>query len=364
MNISFDEMICSFSDASEGESLNKYFDILTAQNVKRYVVGRNEQSSDLITKYQISGLIDDFGSSSDFWNGIPVVFSKDLDLSAVIINCVTSISPIDLRKSLESRGFKNIIDISDLISDQGGLIDLPWFVREQREELRGHKAAWLQLYEMLADDESKRTLFDILGFRLSAKLEFMNAYCVRLKDQYFEDFMVFDQEVFVDAGGFDGDTTEEFINRYPNYRKIFLFEPSDKNLSAAKIRLNGRRDIHFRSVGLSNEEEVLYFNDNAGSASAISTGEGTAIRVVALDRELTNEAVTFIKMDLEGWEMKALYGAAEIIRLNRPKLAIAVYHTAKDFREISQFILNINPTYRIFLRHYTQGWSETVMFFL
>jgi FkbM family methyltransferase len=134
-------------------------------------------------------------------------------------------------------------------------------------------------------------------------------------------------------------------------------------MDAAKERLKSRRDVNFISLGLSESQGKLYFNADAGSASAITNRIGESISVVTLDKELENEPISFIKMDLEGWEMNALRGAETIIRNNKPKLAIAVYHSAKDFREIPQFLLKINPRYRVFLRHYTQGWSETVMYF-
>ena len=118
------------------------------------------------------------------------------------------------------------------------------------------------------------------------------------------------------------------------------------------------------SLGLSDSQGTLHFNADAGSASAIINGLGKSISVVSLDKELENEPISFIKMDLEGWEMNALRGAEITIKKYKPKLAIAVYHAAKDFRDIPQYILKLNPDYKLYLRHYTQGWSETVMFFL
>jgi len=50
----------------------------------------------------------------------------------------------------------------------------------------------------------------------------MMNYSVRLNEQYFEDFLKIDQEIFVDAGGFDGDTTELFCTKYPKYKKVFF----------------------------------------------------------------------------------------------------------------------------------------------
>jgi hypothetical protein len=68
-------------------------------------------------------------------------------------------------------------------------------------------------------------------------------------------------------------------------------------------------------------------------------------------------------MDLEGWELRALAGCRQHIKNHKPKLAISVYHKASHFREVMDWVLSIHPNYTVRLRHYTQGWSETVMFF-
>jgi FkbM family methyltransferase len=215
----------------------------------------------------------------------------------------------------------------------------------------------------MADEPSRQTFLDVVRYRLTANAQFMGNYAVRMKDQYFEPFLDLRSEVFVDAGGFDGDTTEEFCRRYPDYKKVLLFEPSQRNMRAAKIRLEGHRDISFWAEALSDRPGSMTFNAEAGSASAVTSGPGEAVRVNTLDRAVT-EPVSFIKMDLEGWELKALAGCERHIRDDRPKLAIAVYHRAADFRTVPQYVRSIHPDYKLYLRHYTQGWSETVMFFV
>jgi FkbM family methyltransferase len=362
--MSFEEQISAAIDIQENCEQSILVKALVEGSASAYVIGKNDQSLEIINRYNVRGLIDDYNVEVEYWNGVPVVQTKDVDLSSIVINCVTSISPVLVRNSLRKAGLSNLVEVSELIAGKGDLVSLPWFVEEQREEWKQNKEWWLSLNSLLSDQTSKQTLADVLRFRLTANPDYMNAYIVRLRDQYFEDFMQYKSEVFVDAGGFDGDTTEEFINRYPDYKKVYLFEPSLKNLDAAKNRLQGRRNIDFRALGLSNREGTLFFNADAGSASAITNSDGESISVVALDKVLENEPISFIKMDLEGWEIHALRGAEMTIKKNKPKLAIAVYHAAKDFREIPQYILNINPDYKIFLRHYTQGWSETVMFFL
>ena len=362
--MNFEEQINVAIDISKSKKHSILVNALIEEKSNIYVIGKNEQSLEILNRYKVCGLIDDCSASSEFWNGIPVVHTKDLDPSSIVINCVTSISPIIVRNKLREAGLNNIVDVGELISGRGDLLSLPWFVDQQREELKLNLTWWSTLWSIMSDRASKQTLLDVLRFRLTANLDYMKNYSVRFSDQYFEDFMQYKNEVFVDAGGFDGDTTEEFINRHPDYKKVFLFEPSATNLDAARRRLNGRRDIDFRALGLSDSRGRLYFNADAGSASSITTGDGVSIPVATLDQELEGEAISFIKMDLEGWEVNALRGAEITIKKNKPKLAIAVYHRAKDFREIPEYVLNLAPDYKVYLRHYTQGWSETVMYFI
>jgi FkbM family methyltransferase len=170
-------------------------------------------------------------------------------------------------------------------------------------------------------------------------------------------------EVFVDCGGFDGDTTEQLTRRCPQYKRVWLFEPSEVNMQMAKKRLAGARDIHFVPKGVSDQMGRLSFNSGAGSASAVSDSGDDSIDVTTIDKEV-EEPVSFIKMDLEGWELKALAGARRHIEQDHPRLAVAVYHHASDFWMIPEFILSIRSDYDVFLRHYTEGWSETVMYFV
>ena len=133
-------------------------------------------------------------------------------------------------------------------------------------------------------------------------------------------------------------------------------------MTAARKRLMGFRDIDYRGVGLSDAAGTLSFDAALGSASSVQSGGGQQILVDTLDHAV-NEPVTFIKMDLEGWELKALVGAHKHIAQDRPKMAVAVYHQAADFRLIHEYVSSFNHGYKVHLRHYTQGWSETVMFF-
>jgi FkbM family methyltransferase len=333
--------------------------------IVRFVIGKNEESTALINLVNINGVIDDYALVQTYWNGIPIIQSSELPINAVIVNCSTSISPVLVTDKLSSCGFKNILSFHEILYASNGKLSSPKFVKEMNDDYQKHRSDWLKIFDLLADDESRKTLLDIVRYRLTADSNYMRNYEVRLKDQYFEDFLQIKNEVFVDAGGYDGDTTLEFCKRYPDYKRILFFEPSPLNMSLAKRQTDNIRDIIYYHNGLSDIVGTLFFDPYAGSSSSVKTSgnQKDTISVTTLDLKV-EEPVSFIKMDIEGWELKALVGCRQHIICDRPKLAIAVYHNAKDFYKIPSYILSLNPYYNLYLRHYTQGWSETIMYFV
>jgi len=99
------------------------------------------------------------------------------------------------------------------------------------------------------------------------------------------------------------------------------------------------------------------------SASTISSDGDTSIKVDKLDN-IIDSYVSFIKMDIEGAEQDAIEGAKKTIKKYHPRLAISAYHKADDIWKIPELILAIRSDYKIYLRHYTEGFTETVIFFI
>lgn len=328
----------------------------------RYAIGKNTETLAVHALTPLDGVIDDYCNPGELWRGIPLLRTAEARKDARVVNCSTSIRPLATLDHLRAAGFEAIAGIGDVIRSADGALEWPEFVQSQRREIDEHLDELQFIHDTLADEESRRTLRDVIRFRLTADPECMRGYSVRLAEQYFEDFMEYGNEVFVDAGGFDGDTAEAFATRYPDYRKIMLFEPSARNMTAARARLAPLRDIAYFPIGLSDDPGRLRFDPDNGSASAVIDSGGEEIVVDTLDA-IVHEPVSFIKMDLEGWEMQALRGARGHIASDRPKLAIAVYHASADLRLVHQYIKTFGHGYRVFLRHYTQGWSETVLFF-
>lgn len=192
-------------------------------------------------------------------------------------------------------------------------------------------------------------------------------------NQYFDPLMTFsNDEVFVDCGALDGNTSRIFAEKVGNkYRHIHIFEPDTKNLFLEKK--NQFKSVTYHSIGVWSEKDELTFSMSSGGSSCIVEGKAqeeinssVRINVDSLDNIFKNfsseDVPTFIKMDIEGAEMMALKGACNLIKKYTPKLAIAIYHKNEDILDIIAYIKSLVPEYSFYLRHYTTCVTETIMY--
>jgi hypothetical protein len=68
-----------------------------------------------------------------------------------------------------------------------------------------------------------------------------------------------------------------------------------------------------------------------------------------LDEDIT-EPVTFIKIDVEGYDKEALRGASGLIKKYHPKLSVDAYHQLADIVNIPLLIREIDSSYSLYLR--------------
>ncbi len=183
-------------------------------------------------------------------------------------------------------------------------------------------------------------------------------------EEYFDEKVILtDQEVFIDCGGFDGDTSVEFIERCGGkYDNIIIFEPELCKKEAIEKNMSG---YHYQlyQAGVWSENTRLYFDALETVGSHVSEKESDyVIEVKSLDETVYDKKPTFIKMDIEGSEQEALKGCRRIISDFCPKLAICVYHKPDDLYEIPALIKGMNSDYRLYLRQYASTRHETVLY--
>ncbi len=219
---------------------------------------------------------------------------------------------------------------------------------------------------MLLEDKRSVAVFETIlqrAFQGSDRPEMMSA--VMDKDQCFADVISLgEHESFVDGGAFDGDTIEDFLRRVDGkFDHIHAFELCADNYRKLIANMQNKADfakIHCYELGLWDCQEQIVYN----SAMTQSTiGEGCAKGVVdRLDAVLGDAPVSFIKLDIEGAEMHALRGAENIIRTQKPKMAVCVYHDLRHLYEVPLYLKSLVPEYKIYFRHHTMYEYETICY--
>lgn len=236
-----------------------------------------------------------------------------------------------------------------------------WGFLPQRTTPPPHNVA-LELLAMVADDkESYEELCDQIDLRRNPQTHQQRPPS-DIKEIYFPEFIArWKGEVFIDCGAADGDTIAEFQKRWDTWRHIVAFEPDQRNYNAL-----------WKNTG-SPEGKITHLrfavSDYDGDSGFTATGdysahlgEGAKVRVCKLDQILGDIVPTYIKMDIEGSELAALWGARRILKEHSPVLAICAYHESSHLWEIPLLIHALQPEYELFFRRYAQGSFEIVWY--
>jgi len=180
----------------------------------------------------------------------------------------------------------------------------------------------------------------------------------------------------IDAGGCWGDTALFFAHMVGEQGRVYAFEFTPENLGIMQRNLDlnpllaRRIDVVQRAVW-ERSGDVIHYSANGPGTSLRLGGQNdfhhdslqvTTVTIDDFVREEKVPRVDFIKMDIEGAELKALKGAEETIRRFRPKLAISVYHREDDLIEIPKYLNSLELAYEFYLDHFTIYGEETILF--
>lgn len=228
--------------------------------------------------------------------------------------------------------------------------------------IRKNKDHLVTVYNLLSDYKSKMIYRVMIEARFTGIIDLLCHTCD--SEQYFPDFFELDKnEIFVDAGAFDGDTIEQFINKTDrNFKYIYAFEPDPGNYTRLKDRAYPE-NVKLFCAGLYDITGKLRFSANKGGSSKIEDCGAETVQVYQFDGlNLPEKKITFVKMDIEGSELKALEGMQHIIQEHKPKLAICIYHKFEDIWELPIYIKKLVPEYKFYIRNYTTYLDEVVLY--
>lgn len=230
------------------------------------------------------------------------------------------------------------------------------FLQENMDRLQA-------VYDLLGDELSKRTFTDMIDYKLSGKLEYLFD-CESSADEAYRNLLrLGDNEFYVDAGAYTGDTVTEFLQYAGSYRGIAAIEPDEKNFARLKKNTQGIHGLALHHCAAYDKDTEISFDTRGGRNSAIRK-KGKPVRARRIDDILAGKAATYIKLDVEGQEAAALWGARKTIANYKPKLLVSAYHRNDDLFCIPQLIAGIRGDYKVFLRHfpYIPAWDTNYYF--
>jgi FkbM family methyltransferase len=220
------------------------------------------------------------------------------------------------------------------------------------------------LATLLADDGSRELLRRIVNFRQTGNYAALPK--PTLDDQYCpSDLPRWTQPLrFIDAGAFNGDTLQQLKRNGYKFEQIVAFEPDPENFSHLSRCVENLGSGICLPCGLARTTQQLRFAAGGSGASRIDDSGEMLIQCVAIDETLPGFRPTLIKMDIEGAEPDALYGATKTIATSRPALAISAYHHPAHLWELAFLIDRWRLGYHFHLRMHGYNSFDLVLYAL
>ena len=301
--------------------------------------------------------------------GIPIIpreeaFARFKD-SAIFV--MTIFNHIEVEKQLREAGCRYVSSYvplyrayPDEFMPHGGLA-LPDIIFENEAAIRRMDALW-------ADEESRREYRRQLEWQLAEEYYPMPREHLARETYFAPDLVVpLPNEKLVDCGVCDGREIAEFIKLWDGkFDGVAAFEPDKRNYemlsnNSLKLPEEQRAKVTYYPYAVSDRKETVRFL-TTGSAESAMSDQGEETQAVTLDETLEGFHPTFIKMDIEGAEPKALRGAQRILKEDAPLLAICLYHDIVHQWELPLFIHEVNPDYKLYFRRYAQDCWETLCY--
>ena len=229
-----------------------------------------------------------------------------------------------------------------------------------------NRAPFEAIYELLADEESKRIYENVISYKLTGDIKYLWESESDKQTVYEEILDCKRITSYVDLGAYNGDTIREMLQFNPNLKSVIALEPDARNFRKLKeyAQTVNNIDIKCINAGAWNESTTLLF-DASGNRNAGIVSKGNIVskikevNVVSVDEVLNGDCVDYIKYDVEGSEKEALWGSKETIQNHSPKLLVSLYHRSEDLFALPELVKKLNPDYSLYLRRfsYIPAWD-------
>lgn len=323
---------------------------------------------------KIKAFIDDYNKVDSEIDGIPVknpaILKKDNKEEMIVL--LSNIYIKETLKRLEAMQLPNLSVFEMMDEYYADLVKDSWLKRLSHDALKQFSQKIEELKLFILEDKSRKILDEITKYLLSGNYHSTSIF----KELYEGEPHYLIPEVLkcfrgkkinvVDGGAYYGELLTQMQEVGLNVGHHYCFEISQKNfkeLEKVRDHTCGETEMICINKGLWDQPSVLYVENQEAWAKVSQTETGETVDLITLDQFFEdNEKIDFIKMDIEGAEMKALKGGEQMLINHRPVLAISIYHQLDDFVEIPLYLNEILRDYTFLIRHHSAMLSETVLY--
>lgn len=280
----------------------------------------------------------------------------------VVVATHRALKPVERVRAM---GFGAVLPLGVLQTMAPDVFEPQIFYKGWLEDLVGNRDRYRELHATLADERSRKTLDAILGYRLSGDASVLGPMIEWDLYATTDLFQLGTDEVYVDAGAFDGDTTRLFIERTKGrFEKVYAFEPDPDTFRRLAANFAHEPRVVPINKGVYDRATTLYFDGDGSRHSGIQETGNIKVEVTDIDGVAAGGKVTYIKMNIEAAEPAALEGARRTIQKWKPRLAVSCYHRPGHLWEIPRQVLALRSDYKIYYRQHDGGVIESTMYAL
>lgn len=158
---------------------------------------------------------------------------------------------------------------------------------------------------------------------------------------YFLDYLPTNGVIY-DIGANIGNHTV-FFKKYLKPKKVISFEPSRElfELLNENVKNNYLDEIETYNIAVGDRNsfgKIIENEDNMGASKVIESEKGN-IEIKTLD-SMGKDIPNFVKIDVEGFELKVLHGMKNIIQIHKPVVWIEIFE--ENFEEVDEFFKENN----------------------
>jgi FkbM family methyltransferase len=158
-------------------------------------------------------------------------------------------------------------------------------------------------------------------------------------------------EIILDIGTAEGLLPISVIDKCEH---IYMIEPSKLFCNCLNKTFSEYKEkTTIFNVAVGNSDGTINFDENSldGMISNVNSSTNQEIAIHKIDTLFNkNQPITYLKADIEGFELEMLKGAEQILKKNKPKIAITTYHTQNNPKEIIDLIKSFVPEYNYYVK--------------